>query len=127
MDLEQYHKQSKAKTNEALRMVSETLSWVVAEGDLTTEDFVKIKEFAIELYDVTELEVSLENVTDGLFSYKGGLSFGNKKVYDQLHQSSLIQTNDVENTAFGVIFELNVFGADRYRDNISLATRWIKN
>jgi pimeloyl-ACP methyl ester carboxylesterase len=126
MDLEQYYKQSKSKTNEALGIVSETISWVMAEGNLTQEEFVKVRDFAIELYDVTELEVSLENVTEGLFSYKGGLSFGNKSVYDLINKSALIQTDDIENTAFGVIFELNVFGADRYRDNISLAMRWIK-
>lgn len=126
MDLKQYEKHSKSRLKLAKEQIRETLSWVMSDAKLTKSEHKKIKQFAIDVFELTHTDVTLEDKRAGAFKYVENRIFGRKGKYKITNDGNEIQSVDDENARFGAIFEVDIPGLNSSRDKVALVARWIK-
>ncbi len=144
MNLKRYKRQSEFALKQAKKHVRRTLSWIIFSATLTPSEQRKIKQFAIDAFELTGTEVSLEDTKEGAFTFEESEKFGESgeyKLSQSGYQLTPVRAPQIKDTIskaskskavkdkvpqFGLIFKVDVPGANRYSDRVGLAVRWIK-
>ena len=128
MALKPYLKQSEVKHKKAKKELRETIAWILFEGQLTTNEQQKITDMAIEVFELTDTETTIENLRMGTFNYIESSKFGTNGKYELAHSGSAVSFTKKKSSRFGVAFELDVpgFSVNDKAQQVAIAIRWSK-
>lgn len=127
LGIEQYKKHSKAWARNAIKMAQESLSWIFAEAKLNGDELARMQEYAKETFRLTDFELEIDSIEDGMFEFIENTSFGKSGDYELVSESSKIEidhTSKKDNIHFGLEFETDVSGLDQYSSRVAVAARW---
>ena len=127
MDPKELTKLKFSEKKEALKFIEENLVWTVLSTRLTPEERKIIKDFILKEYRLDDEKLELEDLRAGKFIVRKSEKFGEPDEYKLLEQGDVYQVSSDENEdeiKYGAIFDVNVFGVDRYSDQVGLFARW---
>lgn len=126
MDLAQYERISKRVLSNAKQHIRETLAWIFSSAQLTKEEHKKLKQFAIDTFELTTTDVSLDEIRSGQFEFIESDVFGKNGEYSLLPKNDNILASDDEKSRFGLIFNVDIPGINESYDKVALTAQWIK-
>lgn len=127
LNLDRFEKRSKASYRSAISSLREVAPWIIAETKFTDSERGEFEEILNKALKLNEMDAELENFRVGAFEYVEGIGYGNEDEYKNLSVGELIEKSENEDHYFGVIFDVDVPGADRSYDKVGIAGRWTKN
>ena len=83
---------------------------------------------AIEVFELTDTETTIENLRMGTFNYIESSKFGTNGKYELAHSGSAVSFTKKKSSRFGVAFELDVpgFSVNDKAQQVAIAIRWSK-
>ncbi|MDX1704847.1 prolyl oligopeptidase family serine peptidase [Pseudidiomarina sp.] len=123
-DLEGYFTDERA-VELSRKLINRALAVVSTEAELTREQRSRLVNGLHVFYDLNKSVTGLDELQSGAFraSYgKYSLIPGSEQQDAEI--TTISKAEYVEDDIFGVIFQLNVEGTDRYRDAAVIAVRW---
>jgi len=126
MDLAQYERISKRVLSNAKQHIREALAWIFSSAQLNKEEKNKLKKFAIDTFELTTTDISLDEIRSGQFEFIESDVFGKNGEYSLLPKSGDVLASDDEEARFGLIFNVDIPGINESYDKVALTAQWIK-
>jgi len=117
-----------SERNDALNYIKEALVWTVASTDLNDSERKAIKSYILRAFELDDEKMKLEDVRAGQFELKKSERFSQSDEYVLVNGSNefSLSKKKSELTEYGVIFDVDIVGIDRYRDQVGMFTRWAR-